>query len=140
MLKRLDKPSRTRSTPKGHEGWCIYEVWNKYEKIAMHFNDLLIRLRTQALAAVAALSTVTTIFAKTDTVEAPWPVAAGMFFALWMFWIAIWILDLRYYNRLLLGSVHALLEIEDLSKRQSRITSIQMSTRIEKAVAGPLPL
>jgi hypothetical protein len=40
------------------EGWPIFDVWDKYEAIAMHFNDLLIKLRTQALAAVAALSTI----------------------------------------------------------------------------------
>src|SRR5664280_1831888 len=42
------------------EGWPLKDVWEKYEDIAMHFNDLLIRLRTQALAAVAAISTLVT--------------------------------------------------------------------------------
>lgn len=59
-------------------------------------------------------------------------------FALWLFWIAIWVLDLKYYNRLLRGSVHALLEVGELSKTQTHITEIQMSTRIEKSVAGSL--
>jgi hypothetical protein len=39
------------------QGWPVFEVWTKYEDIAMHFNDLLIRLRTQALGAIAALGT-----------------------------------------------------------------------------------
>ena len=138
MLKRVEKSTRGRKTPKEPEGWPLFEVWNKYEKIAMHFNDLLIRLRTQALRRSKALSTFASIFAKTDATSAPWPIALGIFFALWLFWIAICVLDLKYYNRLLRGSVRALLEVEELSKTQSHITEIQMSTRIEKSVAGSL--
>ena len=41
-----------------HRQWPLFEVWVKYEEITMHFNDLLIKLRTQALAAVAALATI----------------------------------------------------------------------------------
>jgi hypothetical protein len=48
------------------EGWPIFDVWKKYEQIAMHFNDLLIRIRTQALAGVAALSAFTGLFAKAE--------------------------------------------------------------------------
>jgi hypothetical protein len=40
------------------QGWPVFKVWQKYEDIAMHFNDLLIRLRTQALGAIAALTTI----------------------------------------------------------------------------------
>jgi hypothetical protein len=40
-----------------HEGFPIRELWEKYEEITMHFNDLIIRLRTQALAGVAAVCT-----------------------------------------------------------------------------------
>jgi hypothetical protein len=39
------------------QGWPIQKLWEKYEDITMHFNDLIIKLRTQALAGVAALST-----------------------------------------------------------------------------------
>ena len=49
-----------------HQGWPIRELWEKYEEITMHFNDLIIRLRTQALAGVAALSALVGIFAKAD--------------------------------------------------------------------------
>ena len=50
----MAKQKRTEPTD---QGWPIYDLWTKYEDIAMHFNDLLIKLRTQALAAVAALTT-----------------------------------------------------------------------------------
>jgi hypothetical protein len=59
------------------EGWPLKDVWEKYEDIAMHFNDLLIRLRTQALAAVAAISTLATIFGKTGAdPKLSWELAA----------------------------------------------------------------
>jgi len=135
----LDKPSR-KVREKAEEGWPLYDVWAKYEEIAMHFNDLLIRLRIQALAGVAALSTLVGIFAKTDPSggNGNWQIATGVFFGLCLFWIAIWILDLRYYHKLLVGAVTALLEIEEMSENHTRIRSIQMSTIIEKAVAGSL--
>jgi hypothetical protein len=53
-----------RTADHNEEGWPVFEVWKKYEEITMHFNDLLMRLRTQALAAVAALATIVGIFSK----------------------------------------------------------------------------
>jgi hypothetical protein len=52
--------------PLDAKAWTIHDLWAKYEDITMHFNDLLIRLRTQALAGVAALSTLVGIFTRTD--------------------------------------------------------------------------
>jgi hypothetical protein len=97
-----------------HQGWPIRELWEKYEEITMHFNDLIIRLRTQALAGVAALSTLVGIFAKADlgAFSYTWEIAGFVFAALALFWIAIWVLDFAYYNQLLIGSVAALLELE----------------------------
>jgi hypothetical protein len=131
-------------TPQGQsapdEEWSIKELWDKYEAIAMHFNDLLIRLRTQALAGVAALSAIAGIFGKSGAeVQTSWKMAAGIFFLLCLLWIAIWIIDFCYYNRLLVGAVTALLEIEGLSKTMSRVRHINISTTIEQAVRGRLP-
>lgn len=135
----LDKPAR-RPRAASKDGWPLYKVWKQYEEIAMHFNDLLIRLRIQALAGVAALSTAVSIFVKADPNGGTpnWQMATGVFFGLCMFWIAIWILDFRYYHRLLIGAVAALLSVEKLSETQTRIHSIQMSTIIERSVAGSL--
>jgi hypothetical protein len=58
-----------------------------------------------------------------------------VFAGLLLFWIAIWILDFCYYNRLLIGAVSALLELEEHSKKGRRIEHINMSTLIGKAVA-----
>jgi hypothetical protein len=119
------------------EGWLIKDLWEKYEEIAMHFNDLLIRLRTPALAGVAAISTLVSIFARSGSdLRMSWEVAVGVFLFLCLFWIAIWIIDFRYYNRLLIGAVAALIALENASKSRSRVRHIDMSTRVENAVAA----
>lgn len=89
-------------------------LWEKYEDIAMHFNDLLMKLRTQSLAGVAAVSSLVGIFSKEGPGSAhlEWVVAQAIFAALIGFWIAIAFLDLGYYNRLLNGSVNAIIELE----------------------------
>src|SRR5262245_53550618 len=116
-------------------GWPIKELWEKYEDVAMHFNDLLIRLRMQALGVVAALSTLVGIFTKTDT-AVTWEIASLVFAGLAVFWIAIWILDFSYYNRLLVGAVAAILVLEDQSTTADHIKTINVSTMITDAVTG----
>lgn len=122
-----------------HKGWPIQNLWEKYEDITMHFNDLIIRLRMQALAGVAALSTLVGLFAKSDIGGSPytWEIAGFVFSALALSWVAIWALDFGYYNRLLIGAVAALLELEHLSETQTTISKIRLSTVIEEhAVYG----
>lgn len=114
----------------------VAELWGKYEDIAMHFNDLILKIRVQALAAVAAISTVVGFFNRNGDNEFSWGLTAAVFFFLCLFWIAIWILDFRYYNRLLLGAVNALLELETISKTSRYVDQIQLSTLIENAVGG----
>jgi len=58
-----------------------------------------------------------------------------MFAMLFLFWIAIWVLDFLYYNRLLLGAVDSLLELEKAINSGNEI-KLSMSHRIEDAVLG----
>jgi hypothetical protein len=127
---------RPRPPEEADDGWPIFALWRKYEEVAMHFNDLLIRLRTQALAGVAALSALTGLFAKADLgpFSYSWEVAGMIFLALSAFWLAVWLLDFCYYNELLVGSVAALLELEERSKTHKTIPAIQLSTLVEKSV------
>ncbi len=114
-----------------------FKVWKEYEGVAMHFNDLLIRLRTQALGGVAVIAAIATVIAKGDIgFELKWGILLISFILLTIFWIAIWILDLRYYNRLLLGAVDAILELENESKEGKPINKIILSTRIEEIATG----
>ena len=115
----------------------ILELWYKYEKIAMHFNELILKIRVQALAVVAAISAIVGLLSKTVSDNSfSWKIMIIVFFFLMFFWLAIWILDFMYYNRLLLGAVRALLKIEHLSKKQSYLSDIDLSSMIEDAVAG----
>lgn len=116
-----------------------FQVWNEYEKIAMHFNDLIIRLRSQSLGGVAAFATLAGVVARTNaTTEFRWGLFAGAFALLSIFWIAVWTLDLGYYNRLLLGAVDALLSIERDSKGSKSVVQIDLSTKIEGRIrSGP---
>ncbi len=123
---------------KNNSGVPIFELWSKYEEIAMHFNDLIVKIRTQALGAVAAITTIAGILSKGNTVgDYNWGLISSVFFFLIVFWVAIWILDFKYYNCLLHGAVDAIVEIERLSRDGvTHINEIQLSTYIEKAVSG----
>jgi hypothetical protein len=112
----------------------IRELWAQHEDIAIHFNDLLMKLRLQSLAGIAAVSTLVGIFTKEGVADAHvgWMVATAIFVALALFWIAIWCLDFFYYNRLLMGAVAALTQLErDISSGAVASSGIKMSTMIE---------
>ena len=116
-------------------GWPIFEVWKEYEQIAMHFNDLLMKLRMQALAGVTAVSTFVGLFAETESNAEGWGIAAFAFLILAAFWTAIWLIDSLYYNRLLLGAAKTLFEIEELSKTQDTVDQINLSSNLNMAVS-----
>lgn len=117
------------------KNWPIFEVWKEYQHIAMHFNDLLLKLRIQALAGVTAVSTIIGLFSKSGT-GISWEVAAFSFLVLLAFWTAIFLIDSLYYNRLLLGAAEALFELEELSKKQNFVNKIELSTNLNSAVSG----
>lgn len=111
----------------------LYEVWEKYEDIAMHFNDLILKIRVQALGAVTAVIAIASLFSDTAT-GIPWGVATTIFGFLSLFWAALWFLDFQYYNRLLIGAVDELLKIEKLSQTQNYVHQLNLSTNISKKV------
>jgi hypothetical protein len=120
------------------EEWQVLELWKKYEDITMHFNDLLMRLRTQGLAAVAALTTIIGIFAKGTNATSNWKLVAFAFSILSLLWVAVWALDFFYYNQLLSGAVRALVKLEGISETKLRVSHIDLSTTIEDQVLkGP---
>lgn len=113
-----------------------FEVWKEYQAIAMHFNDLLMRLRSQSLAAVAGLSAVAGVVVKAGVQpDLQWFALSISFLVLSLFWVAIWILDFRYYNRLLVGAVDSLIALEAQTKNSTQVDTIDLSTRIEQVVA-----
>lgn len=110
-------------------------LWNKYEDIAMHFNDLLMRLRSQSIAGIAALSTIVGVLTKSDVAD--WLVAAMIFVAMALVWVAIWCIDFLYYNVLLVGAVTAIKQLEVETQRGGPPHGINMSTLIEDQFAKP---
>jgi len=118
----------------------VLDVWEKHENIAMHFNDLILKVRIQALGALAALVTVGGVLLKTVPPQEhlPWGVVTSVFAVLLAFWIAIWLLDFLYYNRLLMGAVDSLLALEDAINSGTKI-DFNMSHKIEDAVLGNAP-
>jgi hypothetical protein len=118
----------------------VQNLWHQYEGIAMHFNDLLIKLRTQSLAGVAAVSSLVGVFSKEgpSDIHIEWVVARAIFAALIGFWIAICCLDLGYYNRLLNGAVNAVIELENQTAVEGKVSGeIKMSKSIEAQFAKP---
>ena len=110
----------------------VVALWYRYEEIAMHFNNLLMQYRLQLLGGAGAIGTVASYLIGSkvlDEEQHDWLralVSTGFFILL----VAAASLDVFYYNRLLRGSVDALLEFE------ARHPEIQMSTRIEAAVGA----
>lgn len=115
------------------------ELWSRYEDITMHFNDLLMRLRSQSVAGIAAISTLVGLFSKEGLadIRMSWLAAAAIFLAMALFWVAIWCLDFFYYNRLLSGAVAALTALEGQIK-SGTVENIQMSTTIEAEFRKPV--
>ena len=102
----------------------IFSLWCKYEEIAMHFNGLLIKLRVEALGAVTIIGTLTTTFFKeADTSLGKY--MPPVFLLITAGWIALFFLDICYYNLLLEGAVEAIEELESKSNQK-----INLSTKI----------
>jgi hypothetical protein len=54
----IPETGRAGTPNNGPSGFDLLDAWKEYERVAMHFNDLLIRFRSQSLAAVAAFATI----------------------------------------------------------------------------------
>lgn len=115
----------------------VFEVWKEYEAIAMHFNELLIQLRMRALGGIAVITALVSLLSKGDTeTDFRWGVLSAVLLILALVWIAICIIDMKYYRRLLYGAVRAVLEVEEVSKSRNAVSGIQMSHRIKESVEG----
>jgi hypothetical protein len=109
----------------------LISIWDKYENIAMHFNGLLIHLRTQALGAVATVVTAAG-FLFTRSPNEPWWAVFAVSLLLLLAWCTLWMIDVCYYSRLLLGAVNALIKIEKQSGGE-----LELSTQVQKLFGVP---
>ena len=108
------------------------EVWIEYEKIAMHFNTLLIQLRIRALASIAVITTILAYITKTsESIETQATILGYALIILSIIWIAIYIIDIHYYNKLLLGAVNAITDLEEGDE-----DTIKFSSTVKNTVNG----
>lgn len=130
----MDDKDKKEDVAEEHD---IFEVWKEYERIAMHFNELIIQLRVRALGGIAAISALVGFLSKGDTPEDfRWGIFAAVFGVLVVVWIAIIFLDIFYYDRLLNGAVSAIFYIEEESKTKTKIKMLNLSHLIEESVRG----
>lgn len=128
------------SSPNGSLKIDTQSLWEKYEEIAMHFNDLLMQIRMRSLAGVAAVSTLVGVFADGGGgISLDWLVAAGLLLAVTLVWFAIFCLDYFYYSRMLGGAVAAIKRLEAATEKGEEVAKIEMSTAIEAAVIAGKP-
>jgi hypothetical protein len=110
----------------------LLTLWTKYEDVAMHFNDLIMRWRLQAIGGLAGLLTLSGfVVGDATTLLVRYRAMLILSSVLGCGWIGVACIDLFYYRRLLQGAVDAILAVEKRSG--GRIT---LSTTIEKRAAG----
>jgi hypothetical protein len=100
----------------------------------MHFNELIMRWRLQASAGWLELSRwPDSSLLMRRTLPARYRAMLLLIIVISCGWVAVAIVDLFYYRRLLEGAVKALLDLE------KQVESISLSTRIEcHAASGAL--
>lgn len=103
-----------------------FHYWRECEDVAMHFNELLIRFRLQALAATAAAGGLVGVITRSDDMI-HWETLGAGLLGLSCFWLAAAFIDFFYYHRLLRGAVRELRRIEKQSDGM-----MSLSTRIEE--------
>ena len=116
-------PVEDRSVPKNFDD--VFKLWSKYEDTAMHFNDLLIKLRVQVLGGVTLSGTLAATILKEQNSDS----LRYVFLSFLVSWIAVWVLDMCYYNRLLSGAVDGIVELEQ------KFPEFQLSTKIKESVS-----
>jgi hypothetical protein len=108
----------------------VVELWTKYEEIAMHFNDLMMRWRLQAVGGLATLITISGfVVGDATTFAVRYRAMLILSGTLAVVWLGVAIIDLFYYRKLLRGAIDGILRLETLTPE------IQLSTVIEDHAA-----
>lgn len=111
--------------------------WLECEKIAMHFNDLIINIRAKGLAALSAilLLSSTYLISKSNDISINLLILSIIIFVLTLFWRFISILDTEYYSKLLTGSVEKIIQLE----KNYENTVYHFSENIKKQARQAIP-
>ena len=111
-----------------------YQVWLESEKIAVHFNEMLMQLRLRALAGISLLVTLAGLFSGETASEVNWGFLSWVLFILLFVWLAIFVIDKFYYQKLLSGAVEAIIEIENSTTDDE--VPLKLSTKIRNKVTN----
>lgn len=108
----------------------VVALWFHYEEVAMHFNELILQYRLHLMSGAGVVGTLASylIGTKVPDVERRHRARFLVSLILLVLLSAAALLDLGYYNRLLLGAVEALTEFE------AAHAPINLSTKIEERV------
>jgi len=108
------------------------DKWIAFEQITMHFNNMLMTLRTGGIAAIFtifAASGITLRFVGSNG-ETNYFALSCITLGLLYVWILVWLLDHGYYNRLLSASIEVIKDFE----KETQISNF--SSEIEKKFEG----
>jgi uncharacterized membrane protein YfcA len=110
----------------------VIDLWWHYEEIAMHFNQLIIQYRLQLMGGAGAIGALASYFigSHVQKAERRHVIRAYVATVIFVLLLAAAILDVCYYNELLLGAVDALKSFE------GQHPEIYMSTRIDSRFAN----
>jgi len=100
----------------------------------MHFNTLLMQLRVRALGSIGLVAALLGYISKSGAGQpVQWALLAYAMLALFLIWFVIFLIDVFYYNKLLLGAVSATIELE---KSKEETINIQFSSQVKNYIEG----
>ena len=108
-----------------------FKKWIFYQETARHFNELIIDLRTKSLTVVVSLSAASLIISQKLIVQfiSNFIISCAIF-VIYLFWKCIYIIDIYYYQNLLIGTVQTILESEESDK-----LGLNLSRNISKSTS-----
>ena len=108
---------------------AVFAMWDKYEQVAMHFNELMMRWRLQGIGGLATLVTLAGFVVREAGLDEPTRYRAMFILGVLLLcaWLSVGFIDLVYYRRLLKGAVAALINLENGT------SDLKLSTKIEAA-------
>jgi hypothetical protein len=122
----------------------LLEEWKTTVDVQMHFNDMLMRLRTTGISIVLAFFGAASISLQYSQLylqstyfsfhAAVLIISSGL-----VLLVSVFVLDYFYYYKMLLGSVERGYQIDKLfsEKPLSELTMMGMSTEISRAIGKP---
>jgi hypothetical protein len=108
--------------------------WKTVIETQMHFNDLIMRLRSIAITALTTLVGIALAVIKVAKLTDG--AAVVVYCVPWLLWLVVFVLDYFYYHRLLMGSVIASFKFDECQELRN-LGLFGMSSSITRSVTPP---